>query len=111
MKRAGSHAGQSEKKEEAMNTAQAGFDLINLAITDWDYEDGKKGAKVTLDGVSRNATIGEVLGEAVRAMGLPFASSFQAVFRGRQLARTQTLQEIGIESGERLEVLPEVSAG
>ncbi len=94
-----------------MSTAQASSDLIDLAITDWEYEDGKKGTKVDLDGVSRSMTIGEVLGEAVRAMGLPFATAFQAVFRGRQLSNVQTLEEIGIQSGERLEVVPEVSAG
>ncbi len=89
-----------------MSTAQETPELINLVFTDWNSR-----KEAHLHKVSRNATVGEVLGEVVRAMELPFQSAFQAVFRGRALNNSETLEELGIESDEKLEVVPQVSAG
>ncbi len=89
-----------------MSTTQATPELIHLVLTDWNSE-----KEAHLYDVSRNATIGEVLGETIRAMELPFNSVFQAVFRGRTLNNGETLEELGIETDEKLEVVPQVSAG
>ncbi len=89
-----------------MSTAQETPELINLVFTDWNSR-----KEAHLHEVSRNATVGEVLGEVVRAMELPFKSAFQAVFRGTALNNSDTLEGLGIESDEKLEVVPQVSAG
>ena len=48
---------------------------------------------------------------AVRSMGLPLRSAFQLELRGRHLNRSETLDELGIETDDTLRVVPEVSAG
>jgi len=81
-------------------------ELVNLVLRDWE------GARRThLESVPRSATIGEIVSEAVRSMGLPFQSFYQALFRGRELPSADTLEELGIESDAEIELLPEVTAG
>ena len=80
--------------------------IDQLAFVDWN-----ESKRVTLEKVARGATIGEVLTTAVRSMGLPLRSAFQLELRGRHLNRSETLDELGIETNDTLRVVPEVSAG
>ncbi len=89
-----------------MQTIETTGEFVNLVAKDW--EDSRR---VHLDSVPRSATVGEVVGESVRALQLPFSSFFQAVLRGRELNHSDTLDEIGIESDDEIELVPEVSAG
>ncbi len=80
--------------------------LLTLSFHDWE---GTRRAEV--DGLPASATIGEALTEAVRALGLPLQTFYQA-FRGdRRLNETETIQEAGVEAGDQLRILPDVSAG
>ena len=78
-----------------MTTATANEELVNLVFTDW-----RNSTEAHLDGVPRNATIGEVLAEAVRVMQLPFRSAFQAVFRDRQLNNSEKEGQEELEQKE-----------
>lgn len=89
-----------------MSAATETPEFVNLVATDWE---GAR--KAHLDGVPRTATVGEVVSESVRALNLPFQDLYSAVFRGRELDSTDTLEEAGVESDDRLELVPEVSAG
>ncbi len=89
-----------------MSASMASPLIDNLAVVDW--ADTKR---VRLDKVSPAATIGEVLTTAIRAMELPLRSAFQAELRGRQLNRSDTLEELGVRSDDTLRVVPDVSAG
>lgn len=89
-----------------MSVAQETPGLINLIFTDWN-----SGKEAHLYDVSRNSTVGEVLGEAVRAMELPFQNAFKAVLKGRTLHNAETIEELGLETDEKIELIPEVSAG
>ena len=42
---------------------------------------------------------------------LPFANFYQAVFDGKELNHSDTLDEAGVKSQSRVELVPEVSAG
>lgn len=86
--------------------AEATPQFVNLVATDWE---GSRRAH--LDSVPRTATVGEIVTESVRALQLPFKDFYTAVFKGRELAHTDTLEEAGIESHDELELVPEVSAG
>ncbi len=59
-----------------MQATEATSSLLELSFNDWD---GTR--KAELEGVSGNTTIGEALTEAVRALGLPMQTFYQA-FRG-----------------------------
>jgi hypothetical protein len=69
--------------------------------------------RVDLYSVPRSATVGEVVQECARALGLPFANFYHALFRGRELPHGDTLAEAGLREGEQaeLELVGEVSAG
>jgi len=81
-------------------------DLIDVVLSDWE---GARRAR--LEAVPRSATVGEIVSEAVRSLGLPFQSFYQALFRGRELRSGDTLAELGIESDSEIELMPEVTAG
>ena len=81
-------------------------DLVNLRFTSWE---GNRTAM--LDDVMRDATIGEVLDEARRAMELPIDSAYKALLDGRVLNHMDTLADVGIESDAELEIAPDVQAG
>lgn len=89
-----------------MQAVQTQPQLMDLAFTDWE---GFRRAE--LEGVPRDATVGELMLEAVRAMGLPLKTYYHTYLRDRQLNQGETLQEAGIESAEELRIVPEVSAG
>jgi hypothetical protein len=82
-------------------------DLIKtLAFIDW-----QETKRVQLRDVPRSTTLGEALGVAARAMGLPSQGALHGALNGRQLSRAATLQEVEISEGDEIRVLPEVSAG
>ncbi len=88
-----------------MDAATAG-DFVSITARDWE------GARrVHMDDVARNSTVGQVVGESVRALQLPFSDFYQAVFRGRQLNHGDTIEEAGLDSDSEIELVPEVSAG
>ncbi len=89
-----------------MHAIQTQTPLINLAFTDWN---GTRRAE--LEGVHENATVGETLAEAVRALGLPLRTFYHAYLGGRQLSQAETLREAGIRTDDDLRIAPEVSAG
>jgi hypothetical protein len=95
-----------------MNTAiqntgvRADTDFVNLQLSDWE---GVRTAH--LDKVPRSSTIGQVVSEAVHQLGLPFGDFFKAVFRGKELDPADTVDDLGIETDSRIELVPEVSAG
>ena len=80
--------------------------LDGLTATDWE---GSHRAR--LESVPRETTVGQVVGEAVRAMQLPGRTFVQALCRGRELSHDETLDEAGIVTGDELELMPRVSAG
>lgn len=81
-------------------------DFLNIKARDWEGRN-----LVNLPDVARTTTVGEVVAESVRALQLPFKSFYQAVFRGRELNHSDTLDEAGLESDSEIELIPEVSAG
>ncbi len=81
-------------------------DFVSITARDWE---GVR--KVHLDDVVRTTTVGQVVGESVRALQLPFSDFYQAVFRGRELNHSDTLDEAGLDSDSEIELVPEVSAG
>ena len=88
-----------------MDAAKAG-DFVSITARDWE---GAR--KVHLDDVARSTTVGQVVGESVGALKLPFSDFYQAVFRGRELNHSDTLDEAGLDSDSEIELVPEVSAG
>ena len=89
-----------------MTVAQGTPEMLNLICKDWE------GAhRAHLDSVPRDTTVGQVVSEAVRALQLPLKTSFQAVFRDRELSHAETLEEAGVTTGDELELMPHVSAG
>ncbi len=80
--------------------------FINVRFTDWE-----KTRRADLEGVPCNTTIGELTAEAVRALGLPLTSFYQALFKGRQLPQTKTVDELGLDMDDEIELFPEVNAG
>ena len=88
-----------------MDAATAG-DFVSITARDWE------GARrVHLDDVARSTTVGQVVGESVRALNLPFTEFYQAVWRGRELNHSDTIEEAGLDGASELELVPEVSAG
>ncbi len=88
----------------AAEEASSGF--LNLNAADWAGE-----RTAHLDAVPSDATVGEVVTECVRALQLPFRDFYTAVFRGRELNHSETLDEVGVRNNDELELVPEVSAG
>ena len=88
---------------QAVSTTTETFDL---KVTYWE---GTRRAH--LDAVPRDATVGEAVSEAVRVMQLPIKSFFQALVKGREVNHGDTLEEIGIESDDEIQLVPDVSAG
>ncbi len=80
--------------------------FVSIIARDWE---GAR--KVHLDNVARTTTVGQVVGESVQALQLPFREFYQAVFRGRELNHSDTLAEAGLDSASEIELVPEVSAG
>jgi len=80
--------------------------FVNLRFTDWE-----KTRQADLEGVDRGTTVAELVSEAVRALGLPLTSFYQALFKDRQLPQAQTVEELGIHTDDEIELYPEVSAG
>ena len=89
-----------------MQTAHAAPELINVVLTDWEQT-----RRAELDGVARDSTVAELVSEGARLLGLPPHALYQPLLRGRQLNRSDTLEDAGIESEDALELVPEVSAG
>ena len=90
-----------------MNAAiQTRADFVDLHLSDWE---GVRTAH--LDKVPRSPTIGQVVTEAVHQLGLPFGDFFKAVFRDKELDPANTIDELGIETDSRIDLVPEVSAG
>ena len=88
-----------------MDAATAG-DFVSITARDWE------GARrVHLDDVARTTTVGQVVGESVKALQLPFSEFYQAVWRGRELNHSDTIEEAGLDGASELELVPEVSAG
>jgi len=81
-------------------------DLMNLTFHDWE---GARSAH--LEAMPRSATVGQAVAEAVRALELPFSSFYKALHDGRELNHGDTLDEIGLETDDDLDLVPEVSAG
>lgn len=80
--------------------------FLDLVASDWEGQ-----RQVHLDGVTGDRTVGEVVAESARLLELPFANFYQAVLDGRELNHGDTLDEAGVGSQSRVELVPEVSAG
>lgn len=80
--------------------------LIDVSLRDWE---GTRRAR--LESVPRSATVGELVSEAVRSLGLPAQRFYQPLLRGRELRGSDTLEELGIETDSEIELLPQVTAG
>jgi hypothetical protein len=89
-----------------METAGTVGDFMSITARDWE---GSR--RVHLDDVARSTTVGQVVGERVRALQLPFTDFYQAVYRGRELNHSDTLVEAGLDTKSEIELVPEVSAG
>ncbi len=88
-----------------MDAATAG-DFVKITARDWE---GAR--KVHLDDVALTTTVGQVVGESVRALQLPFGDWYQALFKGRELNHSDTVEEAGLDNEGEIELVPEVSAG
>ena len=89
-----------------MSAAMQTTEFVNLHLSDWE------GARTAhLDQVPRSSTIGQVVSEASQQLGLPLGGFFRAVFRGKELDPSGTVDELGIASDSEIELVPEVSAG
>ncbi len=78
---------------------------MNLTARDWE---GTR--TVHLEDVSRSTTVGEIVGESVRALQLPFQEFYQALSRGRELNHSDTIEEAGLDCDSEIELVLEVSA-
>lgn len=80
---------------------------MTVAIVDWSRSRGA--AEFTdLDG---DTTVSELLADAREALRLPREGEYTLIRGNDKLARTATLDEIGIQDQETLEISPEVAAG
>lgn len=86
-----------------VTTETGGF--VDLVAAAWDSS-----RSVALEKVARDMTVGEMVTESAKLLELPVAP-YHAVFRGRQLNNGDTLDEVGVKSRDRVELVPEVSAG
>jgi len=79
---------------------------VQLSVTDWEQT-----RSVEFDEVDPRSSIGELVAEAVAALGLPRATMFQAVFGERELSLADSVAEVGLCSGDSIRLVPEVRAG
>jgi hypothetical protein len=86
--------------------ATATAEVLDLTVHDW-----QNSRSAILKEVSRSATVGQAVAEAVRALQLPFATAYKALYDGRELPHGDTLGEAGIRPGEGVDLVPEISAG
>lgn len=89
-----------------MSAAAQSAEFIDLIAGDWEGNQ-----ETVLERVPRNLTVGEVVSASAEALQLPFSDFFQAVLRGRELNHSDTLDEAGVESDDKIELVPGVSAG
>lgn len=80
---------------------------MSLSVTDWSRSRGAA-EFVDLDGAT---TVSELLAEAREALRLPRDGEYSLIRGNEKLARTATLDDLGIQDRETLEISPEVSAG
>jgi hypothetical protein len=89
-----------------MNATAATAEVLDLTVHDW-----QNSRSAVLKEVSRSATVGQAVSEAVRALQLPFATTYKALYDGRELPHGDTIGEAGIRPGEGVDLVPEISAG
>jgi molybdopterin converting factor small subunit len=89
-----------------MALEQQTTEFLDLIASDFE---GNREA--VLERVPIDATVGELVGESAQALQLPFQNFFQAVLRGRELNHSETLDEAGVRNEDKIELVPEVSAG
>jgi hypothetical protein len=79
---------------------------VRLSVTDWEQT-----RSVEFDEVDPRSSIGELVAEAVQALGLPRGTMFQAVFGERELSLADSVIEVGLCTGDAIRLVPEVRAG
>ena len=89
-----------------MNARAATAEVLDLKVHDW-----QNSRSAVLKDVSRSATVGQAVAEAVRVLQLPFATAYKALYDGRELPHGDTLGEAGIRPGDGVDLVPEISAG
>ena len=89
-----------------MNATAATAEVIDVTVHDW-----QNSRSAVLKEVSSSATVGQAVAEAVKVLQLPFASTYKALYDGRELPHGDTLGEAGIRPGQGVDLVPEVSAG
>jgi hypothetical protein len=80
---------------------------MSVEVVDWSRSHGAA-EFADLDG---STTVSELLAEAREALRLPRDGMYSLIRGNDKLARTATLDELGIHDQETLEISPEVSAG
>ena len=78
---------------------------LTVEIADW-----SRSQVAELNEILPSMTVEELLGEAQDAMALS-GDEYHLLLEGEKLARSATLEEAGVESGDELTIAPEVSAG
>ncbi len=79
---------------------------LALEVSDWNAS-----RRAELEDVPGDLTVAELIGEVREAMSLPRDTPYELLYGGEKLARSATLDEAGIRSGEEMTIAPEVSAG
>lgn len=79
--------------------------MLSVEVTDW-----SRSQVAELNDVPFDMTVEELLSEAQDAMALS-GDTYHLLRDGEKLARTSTLVEAGVRSGDELTIAPEVSAG
>ena len=79
---------------------------VQLSVTDWEQV-----RSVEFDEVDPRTSIGELVFEAVQALGLPRGTMFLALWGERELSLADSVAEVGLRSGEAIRLVPEVRAG
>ncbi len=80
---------------------------MSVAVVDWSRS---RGAAEFSD-LSGSTTVSELLADAREALRLPRDGVYSLIRGNDKLARTATLDEVGLQDQETLEIAPEVSAG
>ena len=89
-----------------MTATAARAEVLDLEVHDW-----QNSRSAVLKEVSRSATVGQAVAEAVRVLQLPYATAYKALYDGRELPHGDTIAEAGVRPGEGVDLVPEVSAG
>ncbi len=79
---------------------------LELDVVDWSHS-----LRAGLPAVPADSTVGALLDEVKEAMVLPEETPYHLLYGGQKLNNVQTLEEIGVQSGEEITIAPEVSAG